>query len=314
MRKKRILIVDDESTMQVLLKNILEKEGYETFVAANGVDALNILKGEYIDLIILDILMPIMDGFGFFKELKASPVTEQIPVLVLTIRKKMEDSFMALGADSFLGKPIDREKLLLEIKLILEHETHDSEEMIFKDVRQEELSDENSVELSQEESGSASTRAPTGQPASEQAKLVKGVTKNILVAGTIDSIVRFMANKLKAQGCNIEVATTAEEVLNKTLRWKPDILLLEIDMSGISSTEIIKAIKQNSVVHTQILLYSCFMSKESEAQSIVHTYYSHQFEKSPHEEGHENQPVYYFGAFHRHTFINRIKKFLSFSF
>ena len=66
-------------------------------------------------LIIADVIMPEMDGLRFFKQLKENKETEPIPVLVLTSRKKMEDTFLALGADAFMSKPIDDTQHFLDV-------------------------------------------------------------------------------------------------------------------------------------------------------------------------------------------------------
>ena len=153
-----------------------------------------------------------------------------------------------------------------------------------------------------------------GQTALDKIKLKKMDSKNILVAGTSEGIVSFMSDKLKLQGCNVQVALTGQTVVSKALRFKPDIILLEVNMDGLSANEVINALKKDTTVHTQILLYSYFLTPESEKTSIVNAYYTNQFEHVPHPDSHENQPVYYFGAFHKNSFLDRIKKFISYSF
>ena len=90
-----------------LLKGILEKVEFEVASAKDGQEALTKLGITKPSLMIVDVLMPGMDGFAFFKELKKNKETEGIPVLIHTIRKNMEDSFMAMGANGFLSKPVD---------------------------------------------------------------------------------------------------------------------------------------------------------------------------------------------------------------
>lgn len=109
---KTVLVVDDDPGSVELLKGILEKVGFAVAGAKDGREALAKLGITKPSLMIIDVLMPEMDGFAFFKELKKAKETENIPVLILTIRKNMEDSFLAMGANGFLSKPVDTEALL----------------------------------------------------------------------------------------------------------------------------------------------------------------------------------------------------------
>ena len=113
---KRILIVDDEPDLVYMAKRKLERSGYEVDTAANGQEGMDILKRKMYDLIVTDVVMPVMDGFTFYKNLKDSKATAGIPVIILTARANMEDSFKALGVDEFLAKPFDGQKLLDKIE------------------------------------------------------------------------------------------------------------------------------------------------------------------------------------------------------
>jgi CheY-like chemotaxis protein len=303
--EKTILVIDDEETTQRLLGRILRKQGFTVLRASNGKEGLEILKAGNVDLIILDILMPVMDGFTFYKELKQDEVTQHIPVLVLTVRKRMEDSFMALGAEGFIGKPFERERLLTAIKTIFNEDDGTME----GELKQKESEIESSAFQNTTEPNSISSDAQT-----QKLKFKKMGSKNILVAGASEAIVGFMAEKLKSQGCTVHVAMTGQTAISKALEFKPDILLLEVNLDGISPPEIINALKKDDTVHTQILLYSYFLTPEREKTSIVNAYYTNQFEHNPNDHNHENHPVYYFGAFHRNSFVDRIKKFISYSF
>jgi len=98
---KKILVVEDEDTLRKMLVLELESAGYEVHQAGDGEAALLLIKETLPDLIISDVLMPNMDGFTFYKELKKNKITSDIPVLILTARGKMEDSFRVVGADDF---------------------------------------------------------------------------------------------------------------------------------------------------------------------------------------------------------------------
>ena len=112
---QKILVVDDAREVVALIQAMLEGQGYTVVTAANGVEGLQQARVERPALVIADVLMPEMDGYLFFKELRKDPRTQKIPVLILTARSKMETSFRAIGVNGFLPKPIDANKLLAEV-------------------------------------------------------------------------------------------------------------------------------------------------------------------------------------------------------
>ncbi len=113
-----ILIVDDENSIRELLRQELEPQGYLVREAKNGKEALEQTKVKRPDLIILDLLMPVMNGFEFAAELKSDPLFMDIPVIILSIMEEKEIGYH-FGVDSYLTKPIDTEKLLLEVETLL---------------------------------------------------------------------------------------------------------------------------------------------------------------------------------------------------
>ena len=116
---KRILIVDDEPDVIQILSVRLKAAGYEIQTAVNGEDALQKIAQKHPDLVILDAVMPKMDGFAVYKQLRTQKETAHIPVIVLTARGKMEDTFQILGVNEFMMKPFDLNKLLAAIERLL---------------------------------------------------------------------------------------------------------------------------------------------------------------------------------------------------
>lgn len=114
-RNKKILLVDDEPDVLKIIKARLESVGYRVVTAINGQEALESVIKECPDLVVTDVLMPVMDGFTLYKNLKQDPKTADIPVLILTARGHMEDSFRVMGADDFLGKPFEPSELLSKV-------------------------------------------------------------------------------------------------------------------------------------------------------------------------------------------------------
>src|SRR5215472_12522683 len=116
-----ILIVDDEPNNVDLLEQELEGLGYSTRSAANGAEALAMVKASPPDLILLDVMMPVMDGFEACRILKDSDATRFIPVIIITALGAIEDRVKGIkaGADDFLTKPVDERELLARIETSL---------------------------------------------------------------------------------------------------------------------------------------------------------------------------------------------------
>jgi len=112
--KKRILVVEDEDYVSDMLSFALKQEGYEVEVAYNGQKALDILQQKSIDLVVSDIMMPVMDGFELADFMKANLKYMSIPIIFLTARTSEEDQIIGRlkGADDYITKPFDTELLL----------------------------------------------------------------------------------------------------------------------------------------------------------------------------------------------------------
>lgn len=118
---EKILIIDDDATMVNLLSTVLEFEGYETRKALSGKEALESIDGDLPDIILLDIMMPGMDGFEVLARLRGDARTERLPVIMLTARTEDRDIFEGWrrGADEYVTKPFDPRELVQAIKNVL---------------------------------------------------------------------------------------------------------------------------------------------------------------------------------------------------
>lgn len=113
--KKKILVVDDESEIVQVLRIRLEAIGYEVLAAHDGVQALEIVHAKKPDLILLDILMPRMDGGTFLHRMKELGLLGIIPIIVLTAKANMREFFLVQEIADFMVKPFDSRNLLREI-------------------------------------------------------------------------------------------------------------------------------------------------------------------------------------------------------
>jgi len=110
----RVLVVDDDLSMCKLLRMMLEPKGFEVLEAFSGVRGLVMAKGELPDIVLLDIMMPDIDGFGVCRELKLDPTTKDIPIIFVTAKAGHEhlDRGMSLGAQGYITKPFRPEVLI----------------------------------------------------------------------------------------------------------------------------------------------------------------------------------------------------------
>ncbi len=118
----KILVVDDNPPAATLLVYALQEEGYEAIKALNGLEGLKLAKTERVDLVILDILLPGIDGFEVCHRLRAAPETATTPVIMISAKAREEDRATALriGADAYFGKPLGMSELMKAIENLLE--------------------------------------------------------------------------------------------------------------------------------------------------------------------------------------------------
>ena len=117
----RILAIDDDPNIRELLRARLSSHGYSVVLAEDGPTGLEAVAQEIPDLVIVDLMMPGMDGLSFVKRLRANPETESLPVLMLSARDRSIDKTMGLesGVDDYLGKPFNSAELMARIAALL---------------------------------------------------------------------------------------------------------------------------------------------------------------------------------------------------
>ncbi len=120
MAKPFILVVDDNKITTKLLRRYLEANGYEAQEAYDGVDCLEKVKERHPDAVVLDVMMPRMDGYETVKHLKEDEATRHIPVVIVTALNDVANQLKSIeaGADDFLSKPIEEKLLIAKVKLL----------------------------------------------------------------------------------------------------------------------------------------------------------------------------------------------------
>lgn len=116
---RTILVIDDEPDIREVLAKRLKSLEWNVLTAENGQEGLDVLKENKPDVILLDVMMPVMDGFEFYKNLKRDASLASIPVVVLTARRLMKETFQALGVNDFLSKPMEAEELKEKLDMVL---------------------------------------------------------------------------------------------------------------------------------------------------------------------------------------------------
>jgi CheY-like chemotaxis protein len=119
---QKILIIDDNEKILKMMESRLKVEDYEVIRASNGIAGIEKAKSENPDVILLDIIMPEMDGYEVLKKLKTDPDTESIPVIMVTAKREIEDitkSMSELGAVGYISKPFSAKELLEKVRSAL---------------------------------------------------------------------------------------------------------------------------------------------------------------------------------------------------
>jgi DNA-binding response OmpR family regulator len=118
-KKSKILVIDDDEALLDVLATRLTREGYEVITASNGHDGLDKAHSEKPNLVLLDIIMPVLDGFQFVKKVQEDVTLKKLPIIVMSGRTAMKDTFDVLGIDLFIAKPFESVDLISAIKLLL---------------------------------------------------------------------------------------------------------------------------------------------------------------------------------------------------
>lgn len=121
MAEEKVLIVDDEEHIRELIKFNLDKNGYRTICADNGLDALKMAKSENPQLILLDVMLPAMDGYDVCKEIRRDNSISSTPIIMITAKGEEFDKVLGLelGADDYITKPFSIRELIARVKAIL---------------------------------------------------------------------------------------------------------------------------------------------------------------------------------------------------
>jgi len=123
---KKILVIEDDPASLRLTQYMLEHKGYEVLTAVNGLDGLKKARSEEPDLVILDVMLPGMDGFDICYNLRAEPQTAKMPILMLSAKAREVDmdTGRKVGADNYITKPVDPAEIISSVEVLLAQGEH----------------------------------------------------------------------------------------------------------------------------------------------------------------------------------------------
>lgn len=126
----RILVAEDDSAIRTLITTKLKQENYTIYTAENGVEALSVMEKHQVDLLISDIMMPVMDGYSLVKALRETKHT--LPILMITAKSQLEslEEAFTLGVDDYMVKPIRLEELALRVRALLRRAQLETEKVL----------------------------------------------------------------------------------------------------------------------------------------------------------------------------------------
>lgn len=212
---RKILLVDDEPALQEMMRLGLTQAGYTVETANNGQEGLARINAEAPDLIIADVLMPVMDGYAFYRELKRSKTTDKIPVLMLTARSKLKDSFEALGAEFFITKPFDPDGLLSRIDQLME--VNPSTAAL-------------EPKMPQAASPSPVVKEEPKPLAKEEKKALLPGAKKVLALGYDEKSMKSILQYFESEGCQLNVVKESGKVVDEYNSLEPCLIILQVSL------------------------------------------------------------------------------------
>lgn len=245
----KILIVDDEPLNVKLIQATLSGQSYALISASNGAEALEKAWSQNPDLVLLDIMMPGLNGYEVTEQMKSDPVLKDIPIILITALDSSENKIRGIeaGADEFLNKPISAAELHARVRSLLRLRKYQQQLITRVQARPE------SVEFEPNENGS------TGLPDLPCVLLVEDDEKDA----------RLIQRQIQGQPYRVQLVRTGEEAISRALQDKVDIILLDLLLPGMDGFGVLRLLKEREETRNiQVVAITCLPDLESKIRGI----------------------------------------------
>ena len=246
----RILIVDDEPLNIKLLSALLISKGYQVLTAGDGKEAIRKVKNERPDLILLDIMMPGMDGFEATKFLKSDADTKNIPIILVTALTGEDEKKRGLdaGADEFINKPVNHQELETRVLSLLRLKEY--QDQLRNRKQSQSLMTKGLIE--KEEENETGRDVPT-----------------ILIVEDDPTSAKLLSRYLSYIPCNIEITDNGEKALEISSSKDIDIMLLDLMLPYMDGIDVCNSIKVNEdTIPIQVVMITSLNDTNSKLRSI----------------------------------------------
>ncbi|MBZ9936582.1 PleD family two-component system response regulator [Mesorhizobium sp. BR1-1-16] len=226
----RVLVVDDIATNVKLLDAMLSAEYFEVVTASNGIEALEVCARGQCDIVLLDVMMPGMDGFEVCRRLKQNPLTAQLPVIMVTALDQRSDRLKGLeaGADDFLTKPINELALITRVKSLVRLKTLTDQWML---------------------RAGASSEFTLADPF--EGAIASGEHGTILLVEDKESRRNRIADSLTEAGHHVDAESDPQEALFRVMEGRHDLVIVSLDLADFDGLRLCSQIR--SLERTRLL-------------------------------------------------------------
>jgi two-component system cell cycle response regulator len=247
--KPKVLIVDDEPLNVKLLAGVLSSEQFETIPAYNGDEALQKVEAESPDLILLDIMMPGINGYEVIRRLRSDSENRDIPVILVTALDGTDNKIMGLeaGADEFINKPVNQAELLARVKSLIRLKQY-----------QDQL---------KAQTHSINSFTPETKEKKSSQKEIN--LPSILLVEEDERDAKLIQTYLYGEPCRIKLARSGEEAISCARQERIDVILLDILLPGMDGFEVCRILKETEQTRNiQIIAVTSLLDLDSKVRGI----------------------------------------------
>ena len=252
---KKILIMEDEKILQDLLKKKLEKEGHDVLAVDDGEEGLKVI-GDYMpDLLLLDIMMPKVDGFEVLEKIKKDEILSSIPVIIISNSGQPVEIKRAISlgiADYIVKVDFDPDEVIEKVKKFFADPNYAQTK------KNSDVADVNKKEEEEEE------EEIIGEKVVKKEENKTGA--RVLLVEDDDFLRKICKTKMEREGFNVSVAINGKEALKKIIKGDPQIVLLDIILPIMDGFEVLKRVKEDSSKSSIPIIMLTNLGQESEIE------------------------------------------------